>query len=112
MTAVLCLLLVACLLAVAWEIWATVQAPGQALNYAQLTWGLLLAAFPVSVLARGTGRVTVLIGISAIVVGVAVSLWKAAQAPGDWVNYVVAAWQALLLLTWWLLSRSRHTRRA
>jgi hypothetical protein len=34
------------LVGVAGEIWATVQAPGQALNYAQLAWGLLLVAFP------------------------------------------------------------------
>jgi hypothetical protein len=110
MAALLCLVLVAGLITVAWEMWAIVQAPGQALNYAQLAWGLLLVAFPVSALARGVDRVTVWIGISGVLVGVAVSFWRAAQAPGDWVNYLVAGYQ-FLLLAWWLVSRRARARR-
>ena len=110
MAALLCLVLVAGLITVAWEMWTIVQAPGQALNYAQLAWGLLLVAFPVSALARGVDRVTVRIGISGVLVGVAVSFWRAAQAPGDWVNYLVAGYQ-FLLLAWWLVSRRARARR-
>jgi len=110
MTALLCLVLVAGLITVAWEMWNIVQAPGQALNYAQLAWGLLLVAFPVSALARGVTRLTVRIGISGVLVGVTVSFWRAAQAPRDWVNYLVATYQ-FLLLAWWLVSRRAHARR-
>ena len=48
MTALLCLLLVAGLVPVVWNIWTTVRTPGHALNYAQLTSSLLLVAFPIS----------------------------------------------------------------
>ena len=112
MTALLCLLLVAGLLTVAWEIWATTQAPGQALNYAHLACGLLLTAFPVSMLARATARVTVLIALSFILASAAVSSWNVAQAPGDWVNYLVVGWNFLLLRVWWIATRRARARRA
>jgi hypothetical protein len=112
MTALLCLLLVAGLVAVAWEVWAIVQAPGQGLYYAQLVWGLLIVAFPVSVLVRAADRVTVLIAISGLVVGGAVNLWNAAQVPWDWANYIAAALQFLLIPAWWLIRRLAGTRRA
>jgi hypothetical protein len=112
MTALLCLLLVASLVVVAWETWAIVQAPREGLNYAQLAGGLLLAAFPVSVLVRSAARLTVLIAIGGILASMAVDLWNAAQAPGDRVNYFLAAWQFLLILAWWLISRPTRTRRA
>jgi hypothetical protein len=110
MTALLYLLLVAGLVVVAGEIWAIVQAPGQGLHYAQLAWGLFLVAFPVSILARGAALLTVRIAISGILAGMAVSLWHAAQDPGDWVNYLVAAYQ-FLLLGWWLVGRRARARR-
>jgi hypothetical protein len=105
------LVLVAGLLVVAGDIWEIVQAPGQGVNYAELAWGLLLLAFPVSVLARLADRVTVLIAIGGLLTGTAVFLFKAVQAPGDWWNYLFAAWQ-FLLLTWWLASRRARARPA
>jgi hypothetical protein len=112
MTAALSLLLLACLAVVAWDIWNIVRAPGHPLNYLQLAWSLLLVAYPISMLAGSAARVTTLIVISGILPGVAVSLWDAAQAPGDWVNWFVAAVLVLLLLALWLVSRWARTRRA
>lgn len=68
--------------------------------------------FPLSMLARYAERVTALIFISGTLAGVVINLWNAAQAPGDWVNYFLAAWLFLLLLAWWLISRWTRTRRA
>lgn len=110
MTTALNLLLLADLAAAAWVIWTTVRPPGHGLNYAQLAWALLLLAFPVSMLARYAERVTALIFISGTLAGVVINLWNAAQAPGDWVNYFLAAWLFLLLLVWWLISRWIRTR--
>ena len=112
MTALLCLLLVAALVSVAGTIWTTVRAPGHPMNYLHVTWSLLLAAFPISMLARSAARLTVLISVSAILAGMAVGLWEAAQAPADWVNYLTAAYNFLLLLALWLASRWARTRRA
>lgn len=113
-TATLYLLLLAGLGAVAWDIWTIVQAPGHGLNYAQLAWGLLLVAYPVSQFARSSKRMTILIVISGALAGAAVNLWNAAQAPGDWVNYFSAAWFCLLLLVlllalWLRRPRARAT---
>jgi arginase family enzyme len=49
---------------------------------------------------------------SGLLAGVAVNLWNAAQAPGDWVNYFLAALLFLLLLVMLLIRRWARTRRA
>jgi hypothetical protein len=110
MTAALSLLLLAGLAVVIWNIWNIVRAPEHPLNYLQLAWSLLLVAFPISMLMRSAARPTMLIVIT--LPGVAISLWDAAQAPGDWVNYFAAAWLVLLSLVLWLVSRWVRTRRA
>ena len=112
MTAALSLVLVACLAVVVSDIWAIVQAPGHALNYLQLASGLLLAAVPISLLMRSAARVTMLIFVSGMLAGLAVSLWNAVQDPGDWANYFVVAWFCLLLLIFWLVSRWARFRHA
>jgi hypothetical protein len=111
LTALFYLLLAGGLAAVAWDTWAIVRAPGHGLNYVQLTWAFLLVAYPVSVLARSAAHmITLIILSSSTLAGVAVNLWNAAQAPGDWVNYFVAALLLLPLLAVWLLIRRIHTR--
>ena len=105
MTAALSLLLLASMAAVSWDIWTTVRAPGQGLNYLQLGWALLLLAFPIRMLGRSDARMTVLIVISGSLAGVAVSLWNAAQAPEDWVNYFSAGLFLLLFLALWFARR-------
>jgi len=110
MTVLLCLLLVAGLVAMAWNIWTTVRAPENALSYVQLTSSLLVVAFPISMLVHAAERVTVLIAVSGTLAGVVRSLWNVVQAPGDWVNYFTAAWLSLLLLALWLASRWARTR--
>jgi hypothetical protein len=93
------------LVLVAWNIWDIMQAPGYALNYLQLTWSLLLVAYSLSMLVRSAGRVTVLISIGSPLAGVVISIWNAAQAPGDWVNYLWAAFLFLCALAIWLADR-------
>jgi hypothetical protein len=110
LTAALSLLLLAGLAVVTWNIWNVVRAPEHPVNYLQLAWSLLLVAFPISMLMRSAARVTTLIVVSCTLPGVAISLWDAAQAPWDWVNYFVAAWLVLLLLVLWLVSRWARTR--
>jgi hypothetical protein len=111
-TAALSVLLLAGLAVMTWNIWNIVRAPGHPLNYLRLAWSLLLVAYPISTLLRSATRVTTLIAISGAVAGVAVNLWDSAQAPGDWVNYFVAAGLVLLALALWLVSRWARTRRA
>jgi hypothetical protein len=106
------LLLVAGLVTVALSILATVQAPGHGPDYVQLAWSLLLVAWPISQLVRSAERTTVLISISSTLAGVVFFLWNAAQTPGDWVNYFMAAFLPLGLLALWLASRRACTRRA
>jgi hypothetical protein len=101
------LLLAAGLVAVALSVWAIVQAPGDGQNYLWLAWGLLLVAYRIRKRARSAGRVTALLGIGAILMLAAAFLGNAAQAPGDWVNYFLAALLLLPLLVglpvaWWL----------
>lgn len=110
-TAALSVLLLASLALVTWNVWNIVRAPEHPLNYLRLAWSLLLVAYPISTLLRSATRVTTLIVMSGTVAGVASSLWDAAQAPGDWVNYFAAAWLVLLLLALWLASRWARTRR-
>ena len=105
MTVLLRLILAAGLVNVAWNTWTIMRSPGHALNFADLAWSLLLVAWPVSMLLRPAARVTALILISGNLAGVAVTVWNAAQAPGDWVHYFLAASLVLLLLAWWLASR-------
>jgi len=115
-TAVYCLLLVAALAVVVWSIVVIVGAPGDLLNYVRLAWGVLLAAFPLSMLMRSAWRVSRLIANGATCVGVAVNIWVAAQSPADWVNYVGAALLFLLLLATlifgWVRSQETRTRQA
>ena len=67
----------------------------------------LFVAHAIRKQVRPAGRLTALLGISAILVLGAVFLWDAAQPPGDWLDYLLAA--ALLVpllvglpLAWWL----------
>jgi len=110
-TAALSVLLLAGLALVTWDIWNIVRAPEHPLNYLRLAWSLLLVAYPISTLLHSATRVSTLIAISGTVPGVAFSLWDAAQAPGDWVNYIAAASLVLVLLALWLASRWARTRR-
>jgi len=101
------LVLVAGLAVVALSSWSIVQAPGDGLNYLRLAWGLLFEAYLLRKRVRSAGRVTALLGISAITALGGVYLWSSAQAPGDWVNYFLAALLLLPLLVglplaWWL----------
>jgi hypothetical protein len=104
------------LVVVALNAWAVVQAPGDGQNYLQLAWTLLFVAYLIRKRVHPAGRMTRLLGISAIVALAGVYLWSAARAPGDWVNYVLAALLLLpvlvgLPLAWWLRrlgARGRH----
>ena len=98
---------VAGLVVVALEIWAIVQAPGEGLNYLWLAWTLLFVACLIRKRVHSAGRVTALLGVGALLALAAVFLVQAAQAPGDWVNYFMAALIPLPLLVglplaWWL----------
>ena len=93
--------LVAGLAIATWSIWSIVRAPEHWVNYAYLAWSLLLAAWPLSQYVRWTARMTGLLATSSCLAGAVVYSWNAALAPGDWVNYLLAAWfllPALLLL--------------
>jgi hypothetical protein len=93
----------------AWNIWSIVQAPGQGLNYLLLTWSVLLLSYFMSGLARSAKRTSTLLVISTLV-GVAVNLWVAAQNPGDWLNYLMAALLLLSPPARWLTARFRARR--
>ena len=107
---------VAGLVVVALNAWGVVQAPGNGLNYLQLAWALLFVAYLIRKRVHPAGRVTGLLGISAVLVLGGVNLWNAAQAPADWVNDLMAALLLLPLLVglplaWWLRrlgARGRH----
>jgi hypothetical protein len=105
---------VACLVVVAVSVWAVVQAPGNALNYLRLVWGLLFVASVIRNRVRPAGRTTALLGTSAILAAWAVLLGGAALAPGNWVNYVLAALILLPLVAylpfaWWHRRRQART---
>jgi hypothetical protein len=110
-TVVPSVLLLAGLACVTWSIWTIVRAPEHPVNYLHLAWSLLLVASPISMLLRSAVRVTTRIVISSTVVGLAVSLWDAAQAPVDWVNYLVPALLVPVLPALWRASRRARTRR-
>jgi hypothetical protein len=112
MDSALKLLLVIGLVSVAWGIWTIIRAPGHGLSYLQLAWAFLLLAFPVSMLVRSAVRVTVLIATGGLLAGLAVNLWHAAQAPGDWVNYLSVTYFLILLLAVWLARRPGRGRHA
>jgi len=99
---------------VALPAWAVVQAPRDAPNYLRLAWGLLFVAYLIRSRVRPAGRMTALLGTSAILAAWAVLLGGAALAPGDWVNYVLAAVVLLPLLAylpfaWWHRRRQART---
>ena len=85
-------------LAVALSVWGVVQAPGDWLNYLRLVWGLLFVAYLIRSRVRAAGRMTALLGTSAILAAWAVLLGGAVQAPGPWRNYFLAALVLLPLL--------------
>jgi hypothetical protein len=105
-------LLVAGLILVAYNIWAAVRAPGHPLNYLQLAWSFIIMAYPISKLVRSAEHLSTSIVASGLLAGVGVNLWNAAQAPGDWVNYFLAALLFLLLLVLSLVRQWARTRRA
>jgi hypothetical protein len=111
-TAPLYLFLIVCLVGVALEVWGIVQAPGDGPDYLQLAWGLLVLAWPISLLTRCAKRTSTLIAVSNALTGVAVSLWRAALAPGDWVNYFLAATFFLVIPISWLTGRRVWASRA
>ena len=105
---------VAGLVVTAWSAWSIVQAPGDGLNYLRLAWGLLFVAYLIRSRVRPAGRMTALLGTSAILVAWAVLLGGAALAPGNWVNYVLAALVLVPLLAylpfaWWHRRRQART---
>jgi hypothetical protein len=111
LTAVLVPLFVADLVGSSWSIWDTAQAPGNWVNYLQVAWSLFLAAWTVSFYFRSTARMTSMIFISGCLVGAAVCIENAVQAPGDWVNYLLAAQQfVMVLLICWLIRRGPARR--
>jgi hypothetical protein len=98
-------LFIAALVGAVWSIWITAHAPGHAVNYVRLAWFLMLVAWSVSEYARPAAGTTQLISMGGSMVGVVVFSWEAAQAPGDWVNYMLALLMLSLTLAWWLVRR-------
>jgi hypothetical protein len=111
-TPVFCLLLVAGLVSVIWTIVAIVGTLGDPLNYLQLAWGVLLVAYPLSMLMHSALRVSTLIASGGVLAGMAVFLWQGARAPADWVNYFAAAWFLVMLLAMGIASRWARIRQA
>ena len=99
------LLFMAALGSMVFEIRDLVRDPGHWVNYVLVAWSLVLAAWPVSHYLRSGARITGLIVISSLIAGEVIYISNAVQAPGDWVNYLAAAWLILLYLTWWLVRR-------
>jgi hypothetical protein len=98
---------VVALAVVALNVWSIAKRPGDVQNYLSVAWGSLFVAHAIRKQVHPTGRVTALLGVSAILALGAVFLWNAAQAPGDWVYYFLAAALLLPLLVglpvaWWL----------
>jgi hypothetical protein len=98
---------VAALAVVALNVWNIVRGPRELQNYLYVVWGLLVVAYAVRKRIRPAGRRTALLALSAIVPLGAVVLVNAAEAPGDWVSYLLAALLLLPLvvvlpLAWWL----------
>jgi hypothetical protein len=111
-TPVFCLLLVAGLVSVIWTIVDIVGTLGDPLNYLRLAWGVLLVAYPLSMLMHSSLRVSTLLASGVALAGMVVFLWRGVQAPADWANYFAAAWLLLLLLAMGIASRWARTRQA
>ncbi len=94
------LIFMAGLVVTVWSIWDAARAPGDWVNYVQLAWSLLLVAGPIGQFLGSTARMTGLIFIAGTLAGVVVFIGNAMRAPGDWVNYLMAAWLFLLLVAW------------
>ena len=99
------LLFVAGLVVMVWGIRDTARTPGHWVNYVQVAWSFFLVACPISQYVRSGARMTGLVVISSGLAGEVIYIWNAVQAPGDWVNYFVAAWFFLLNVAWWLIRR-------
>jgi len=113
MTAVLRSLILSSVALVGWNIWNIAQAPAHPLNYLRLAWSLVALATLISMLAGPAARPRTLLVVGCAMLGVAVNLWDAVQAPGDWVNYGATALFLALLVALWLSSRwTRTSRRA
>ncbi len=110
MTTTICVLLAAGLAVTAWDVRDIVAAPGDPLNYLRLAWGVLLLAFPLSVLVRSGSRVSLLIVCGGLLAGAAVNLWGAARAQADWVNYLVAFLLLVFILAVGIVSRRTRTK--
>jgi hypothetical protein len=93
-----------------WSIWSIARSPAQPLNYLQLSWGVLMVAWSVSMRLHPAGRVTILIIICADLMGAVVILWTGAESQGEWVNYLVAAALISAPLALWPMSRWQRTR--
>ncbi len=112
---VLGLIFVAGLGLVAASSWNAVREPGYWVSYVRVAWSLLLVAWTVSYYLRSTARTTGLIFIGCCLAGVVVGIGNALRAPGDWVSYLVAAIEFLLLvvfLCWRPIRRGGRARRA
>jgi hypothetical protein len=110
------LFLVTGLVAVVLSVWAIVQAPGNGQNYLQLTWSLLFVTYFTSRLLHAAARMTTPLMFSTALVLEGLTVWQAAQAPGDWVNYMWAALLGLVLLAAllvrWFPRLQSHARKA
>jgi hypothetical protein len=111
-TAAVRILLPTGLASVGGDIWILVRTPALPPDYLQLACGLLLVAFPISILAGAAVSVSRRIVISAVLLGVAADLWRAVQAPDDWWNYCAAAVFVVLLLVLRLAGQRASSRRA
>jgi hypothetical protein len=80
------------------SVWVIAQAPGDAQNYLQLAWSLLLAACFTSSLVHAPARMTVSLMFGSALALEVLGVWDAVQAPADWVNYFDVAGLGLVLL--------------
>jgi hypothetical protein len=110
MTVILGLLSVANLVDSSWIIWDIVRTPGSWVNYPQAMWSLIFVAWAVSYYFRSTARITYLILLSAYVAGVVANIGHAAQAPGDWVYYLLFTLQFVAVFLAWRLGFMRRGR--
>ena len=117
LSALLVALTVAGSASVAWSLWDTVRAPGQWVSYVHVAWAMLITAWPASLYVRSSARTTGLILTTATLAGLLITIWNAAQAPGDWVDYSLAASLCLMLIFWygvrrWVRSGGGSARRS